>query len=161
MKLYEAMFVVNYNAAKESFEKVEAECFSCITRHGGEVVNSIKWDDRRLAYEIKKQKRATYILVHFKAPGESVSRIERQCKLSEDILRVLITVDEDGEEVSTFTPVRDERHEQNPKNDSDKNDDSEKSASEDSAEKSDDSDDGNEESAEEEVEADAETKAEA
>jgi len=27
-----------------------------------------KWDERRLAYEIKKQKRGLYILCYFKAP---------------------------------------------------------------------------------------------
>lgn len=160
MKLYEAMFVVSYNAAKESFEKVEAECFSCITRHGGEVVNSIKWDDRRLAYEIKKQKRATYVLVHFNAPGEAISRIERQCQLSEDILRALITIDEDGEEVATFTPIRDEHRERGPQHDSKKSDDGEgkvEESSDDSNDESDDSDD----SEEEKVEADTEAKADA
>lgn len=107
MRLYEAMFVVNYNAAKENYEKVETECLGCITRHGGEIVNSCKWDERRLAYEIKNQKRATFVLAHFRSPAESLPRIERQCGLAEDILRVLITVDEDGDECKPFSPVRD------------------------------------------------------
>jgi ribosomal protein S6 len=97
------MFLVNSNAAKENYEKVEAEVQSCITRFGGEVVNSIKWDERRMAYEIMKQKRATYILVHFNAPHESIARIERQSKLSEVVLRVLITVDVDGSEAEPFS----------------------------------------------------------
>lgn len=103
MKLYEAMFLVNNNAAKENYEKVEAEVQSCITRFGGEIVNSIKWDDRRLAYEIMKQKRATYIVVHFNADGDSISKIERQCRLSEVILRVLIVADEDGADVQPYS----------------------------------------------------------
>src|SRR5205823_5441403 len=49
-----------------------------------------KWDERRLAYEIKKQKRGLYILAYFKAPGGSLSHIERDCNLSEKILRVLL-----------------------------------------------------------------------
>ncbi len=101
MKLYEAMFVVNHNAAKENYEKVEAEALNCITRHGGEVVKSIRWDDRRLAYEIKKHKRGTFILVHFNAPSEAITKIEKQAQLSEVVLRVLIVVDEDGIEADT------------------------------------------------------------
>lgn len=108
MKLYEAMFVVNHNAAKEDYEKVEAEALGCITRHGGEIVNSTRWDDRRLAYEIDKHKRGTYILVHFNAEGEAIARIEKQCRLSEVILRVLIIVDEDGPEPKTAPSGRDE-----------------------------------------------------
>jgi small subunit ribosomal protein S6 len=108
LKLYEAMFVVNNNAAKEDYEAVEAEVQSCITRFGGEIVNSIKWDERRMAYEIKRQKRATYILVHFNAPEDSISKIERQCRLSEAILRVLIVVDEDGPDSEPYSPVRDD-----------------------------------------------------
>lgn len=96
MKLYEAMFVVNYNAAKENYEKVEAEVFNCITRFGGEIVNSIKWDERRLTFEIKNQKRGIYILAHFNAPGEALVKIERQVKLCEVVLRSIILVDEDG-----------------------------------------------------------------
>ena len=103
MKLYEAMFLVNSNAAKEDYEKVEAEVQSCITRFDGEIVNSIKWDERRIAYEIMKQKRATYILVHFKAPGDSVARIERQSRLSEVVLRVLITADVDGSDSEPYS----------------------------------------------------------
>jgi len=96
LRLYEAMFVVNQNAAKENYEKVEAEALDCITRHGGEIVNSLRWDDRRLAYDMNRQRRATFILVHFNAPTESIDRIERQARLCEVVLRVLIVVDEDG-----------------------------------------------------------------
>ncbi|MBN1257553.1 MAG: 30S ribosomal protein S6 [Planctomycetes bacterium] len=98
MKLYEAMFIVNNNAAKENYEKVEAEALGCITRHGGEIVNTIKWDERRLTYEINKQKRGTFILCHFNAPHDAIGKIEKQCRLSEVILRVLIVVDTDGPE---------------------------------------------------------------
>ena len=103
MKLYEGMFVTDHNAAKENFQKVEAAVQECITRFGGEIVNSIKWDERRLAYEIRKHKRGTFILMHFKAPGESIVKIERQLKLTEHVLRALILVDEDGPVAEAFT----------------------------------------------------------
>ena len=101
-KLYEAMFVVDSAKAKEDYAKIEAECLGCLARHGAEVVKTVKWDDRRLAYEIGKVKRAAFILVHFNAQSEAIARIERQCALNENILRVLILVDEDGIEVTTF-----------------------------------------------------------
>jgi small subunit ribosomal protein S6 len=42
-------------------------------------------------YELKGQKRGTYILVYFTAPGAAVSAIERDVNLSEEVLRVLVT----------------------------------------------------------------------
>ena len=101
IRLYEAMFIVDSARAKEDYAKAEKACLDCITRHGGEVVKSIKWDDRRLAYEINGVKRGTYILVHFNAEGAAIAQIERQVRLSENILRVLIVRDEDGVETKT------------------------------------------------------------
>lgn len=100
-KLYEAMFIVDSAKAKENYEAAEAECLAAITRHDGNIVKSVKWDDRRLSYEINKIKRGVYILVHFEAAPEAVAKIERQALLNEKILRVLITVDVDGVETET------------------------------------------------------------
>jgi small subunit ribosomal protein S6 len=97
------MFVVDSAKAKEDYGKIEAECLSCLTRHGAAIVKAVKWDDRKLAYDIRKVRRGTFILAHFNAPSEAVARIERQCALNENILRVLILVDEDGVEVTTFS----------------------------------------------------------
>lgn len=97
-RLYEAMFIVDSAKAKEDYAKMEGECLNCLTRHGAEVVKSIKWDDRRLSYEIKKIRRGTFILVHFNSEPENIGKMERQCLLNENVLRVLMTVDEDGVE---------------------------------------------------------------
>lgn len=97
-KLYEAMFIVDSAKAKEDYPRLEGECLGCLTRHGAKIVKAVKWDDRRLAYEIRKVKRGAYILVHFDADTQAVAKIERQCALNESILRVLILADEDGVE---------------------------------------------------------------
>ncbi len=110
MKLYEAMFIVNSNAAKENYEKVESEALACLTRHGAEIVNAIKWDERRMSYEIKNQKRGAYILCHFNAEPDAIVKAERQCRLSETVLRVLITIDVDGPEALPASSIGAETH---------------------------------------------------
>ena len=102
-RLYEAMFIVDSAKAKEDYAKMEAECLNCLTRHGAEIVKAIKWDDRRLSYEINKIRRGTFILVHFNSDPSNIGKMERQCALNENILRVLILVDEDGVEVEVYT----------------------------------------------------------
>ncbi|MCD8138534.1 MAG: 30S ribosomal protein S6 [Planctomycetaceae bacterium] len=100
-KLYEAMFIVDSAKAKEDYAKMKAECLGCLTRHGAEIVKAVKWDDRRLTYEMKKIRRGTFILVHFNSDPANIGKMERQCQLNENVLRVLILVDEDGIEVAS------------------------------------------------------------
>jgi small subunit ribosomal protein S6 len=55
-----------------------------------EIVSIEKWEERRLAYEIKGKSRGTYILCYFKADGDRIHEVERDVQLSERIMRVLI-----------------------------------------------------------------------
>lgn len=100
-KLYEAMFIVDSAKARENYQQMEELCLNTIKRNGGEIVKCVKWDDRRLAYEINKVKRGTYILVHFNIDPLSMQKIDRQIQLNEQIVRCLITVDEDGIDTAT------------------------------------------------------------
>ena len=86
---YEAMFIIGQSQATD-LSAVVAHINEVLSRGHAEVVAMRKWDERRLAYEIRGQKRGLYILVYFKAPGVDVAHIERDCNLSEKILRTLI-----------------------------------------------------------------------
>lgn len=90
LKQYEAMFLLPASAAAE-VDKSIATCRGIIERHGGSILVIKKWDERKLLYEIKKQKRGLYVIAYFTAPGNAVAAIERDVNLSEEILRVLVT----------------------------------------------------------------------
>src|SRR5689334_19469693 len=87
---YEAMFLLGTAATAEPEKGVET-CRGIIERHGGQIMVIKKWDERKLAYEISGQKRGTYVISYFTAPGPAVSAVERDVKLSEEVLRVLVT----------------------------------------------------------------------
>lgn len=87
---YEAMFLFPAGAAAD-VEGAINMARGIIERHGGQIILIKKWDERRLAYEINKQKRGLYIIAFYRGPGSSVAAIERDVNLSEDILRILIT----------------------------------------------------------------------
>lgn len=87
---YEAMFLFPPPGTTD-VEAMQANARSMIERHGGKIVFIKKWDERKLTYEIKKQKRGTYIIAFYEGPGSSVGAIERDVNLSEDVLRVIIT----------------------------------------------------------------------
>lgn len=87
---YEAMFLFPAGASVDS-EGAITMARGIVERHGGEVIMIKKWDERRLAYEIAKQKRGLYVIAYFRGPGAAVGAIDRDVNLSEDVLRVMIT----------------------------------------------------------------------
>src|SRR2546423_11438971 len=87
---YEAMFLLPAGAAAEVDASIKT-VQGIIERHGGKILVIKKWDERKLMYEIKKQKRGLYIIVYFTATGDAIVPIERDVSLSEDIIRVLVT----------------------------------------------------------------------
>jgi small subunit ribosomal protein S6 len=87
---YEAMFLFGASAAAD-LEGAITLCRTMIERHGGKILVIKKWDERKLAYEVNGQKRGTYIIAYFTAPGAAVGPIERDVKLNEQVLRVMIT----------------------------------------------------------------------
>jgi small subunit ribosomal protein S6 len=89
-KQYEAMFLFGTSTSADS-EGAIALARGIVERHQGKVLVIKKWDERKLTYEINKQKRGTYIVCYFTAPGTSIAPIERDSKLNEQVLRVLIT----------------------------------------------------------------------
>lgn len=86
---YEAMFLIGQAAAADLASVIE-HIKEILSRGHATIIAMRKWDERRLAYEIKKQKRGLYILTYFSAPNDQLGHIERDCNLSEKILRVLI-----------------------------------------------------------------------
>ncbi len=88
--VYEAMFLLAPSGAPDPQAAVDL-CRGFIERHGGKVTVLKRWDERKLAYEVNGQKRGTYVISYFTAPGASLAALERDVKLSEGVLRVLLT----------------------------------------------------------------------
>lgn len=89
-RMYEGMFLVDSALATSNWEEIEAELQRVFERAEAEVLNLQKWDDRRLCYDIAGHKRGTYILTYFNVDPDRISGIERDVKLNEKLLRVMI-----------------------------------------------------------------------
>jgi len=97
LKLYEGMFILDDARCAEDYNGTVATVHDILTQQGAEIVDSRKWEERKLAYPIRRHQRGVYVLIHFNAPPEAIVQIERQLRLATDVvLRSLIVVDEDG-----------------------------------------------------------------
>jgi len=115
-KLYEAMFLVDSADAGSDWDGVIAAITKILERAKVEIVSIKKWDDRKLAYEIKGKSRGTYLLCYFRSDGQRNHEIEKGVQLSERIIRVLILcvdwmTDEDIEKDTPATKAEKEKEE--------------------------------------------------
>ncbi|MDY7110246.1 MAG: 30S ribosomal protein S6 [Planctomycetota bacterium] len=87
---YEGLFLFP-QATAANLQAAVDHLTDLLKRAEAEVISLRKWDERRLAYEIKGNKRGVYFLVYFRADPTRVADLERGCNLSEQLLRSLIT----------------------------------------------------------------------
>lgn len=96
-KLYEAMFLVDSTQASD-WDAVVKTIETILERAEAEIVSIKNWAERKLAYEINKKTRGTYVLCFFRSDGEKIQNIEKDVQLSEQIMRVLILSTETRDE---------------------------------------------------------------
>ena len=65
---------------------------------GGKVTKTEQWGVKSLAYRLRKNRKAHYVLLNVDAPSAALNEVERQERLNEDVLRyITIRVDEHEE----------------------------------------------------------------
>ena len=92
---YELMYVVRPTVDEQSLAAVNEKVDKFITGGGGEILKREDWGKRRLAYPITKFTEGFYSVLQFKLSSQAVHELDRTLKLTEEILRFLVTrVDE-------------------------------------------------------------------
>ena len=87
--VYEGMFILDSNRYGRDPETVSDQIPAMIEKLGGEMLVSRLWEERRLAYPIKGQRKGTYWLTYFRLDSSRLGDLRRQCQITEDIVRVL------------------------------------------------------------------------
>jgi len=87
---YEAMFLLGAGHATDLDNAIKI-VRAIVERHEGKIIVLKKWDERKLAYEIRGEKRGLYLIAFFTAPPPAISAIVRDVELSDQVLRVIVT----------------------------------------------------------------------
>jgi small subunit ribosomal protein S6 len=83
-----------------------------LTEHGGEVTKTEYWGLRSLSYRIRNNRKGHYLHLNVRAPAEAIAELERQERLSDDVLRYLtVKVDALDEGPSILMQSRSSREE--------------------------------------------------
>lgn len=89
MPQYEHVFLARQDVSAQQAQSLLEEYSKIITDHGGEVGKTEYWGLKPLAYKVKKNRKAHYTLLNIDAPHEAVAEMERQMRLSGDVIRFL------------------------------------------------------------------------
>ena len=92
MRTYEALFIVQPEAADELVQTITSGAEKLITDDGGVIVRSEIWGKRRMAYEVNKFNEGIYILIRYESDPTIVKKMEDTFRLNEDVIRFLTTL---------------------------------------------------------------------
>jgi small subunit ribosomal protein S6 len=88
---YECMCLLDNREVRKGWEPLKEAVAGLFTKHEAKVLSNRRWDERRLAYPINGQLRATYLLLYFAADTQTLPAIRRELEFSESMLRYMIT----------------------------------------------------------------------
>jgi len=93
---YETMFVVHPEKGTRIKELID-RFKKVVEGQNGSVSHVDEWGLRDLAYRIEKQSKGFYVLLQYQSPARAVEELERNLRLTDDILRYLtVRVEEEG-----------------------------------------------------------------
>lgn len=95
MPLYEHVFLARQDLSQSQVDALAATSTEIVEANEGKVIKTETWGLKNLAYKIKRNRKAHFVLLNLDAPAGVVAELERQIAINEDIIRWLtIRVDE-------------------------------------------------------------------
>jgi len=91
MRKYEIMYIIRPNIEDEAKKALVERFNTILTDNGAELTEVKEWGKRRLAYEINDFRDGYYMLVQVQAEAAAVQEFDRLAKISEDIIRHMVT----------------------------------------------------------------------
>ena len=94
MNKYEALFIIKPDLEAEANKAAIDKFAGVVTSGGGTVVKIDEWGKRKLAYPINYIKEGYYVLMTFDAEPAVPAELERNFRISEDIMRYIVVLRE-------------------------------------------------------------------
>jgi len=88
---YELGFILNPEVSEEQSHALLERVEQIVSNYDGQVVRVNQWGRRRLAYPIEHHRDGYYVFIDMILTPETVLELDRNLKVSEEVLRHLIT----------------------------------------------------------------------
>ena len=87
---YELGFILNPEVNEEQSRAILERVEQIVATYGGQITRVNQWGRRRLAYPIEHHRDGVYVFIDMVLTPETVSELDRNLKVSEEVLRHLI-----------------------------------------------------------------------
>lgn len=95
MPLYEHVFLARQDLSQAQVDALAATATEIVEANQGRVVKNEPWGLKNLAYKIKRNRKAHFVLLNIEAPAGVIAELERQTAINEDVIRFMsVRVDE-------------------------------------------------------------------
>ena len=94
MNKYESVIIINPSLEGEAI-KALIEKFSNLINKNGKVDSVEEVGNKKLAYEIKKNKEGYYVIIKFEANPEFISELERVYRITDEVIKFIVVKEEE------------------------------------------------------------------
>jgi small subunit ribosomal protein S6 len=89
------VFLARQDLSQAQVDALAATATEIVEAGQGKVTKTETWGLKNLAYKIKRNRKAHYVMLNIEAPAGVVAELERQTAINEDVIRWLtVRVDE-------------------------------------------------------------------
>ena len=89
MQLYETIFIVKQDLDNKSLKNLEEKYDNLLKLNKAIIEYKENWGLRNLAYKIEKYKKGYYYMIIFNGEKDTVTELERNFRIDENIIRFL------------------------------------------------------------------------
>ena len=89
MAYYESVLVFRQDLTESQVKEKAAKFSEIIKELGGDVKGTEFWGLKNLAYIIRKNRKAHYVMLNIELPGNQITELERRSRIDEDVIRFL------------------------------------------------------------------------
>ena len=89
MNKYESVVIINPSVDEEGV-KALIQRFTDLINTDGKVESCEELGKKRLAYEIKKNKEAYYVVFNFEAKPELITELERNYRITDEVIKFIV-----------------------------------------------------------------------
>lgn len=90
MNIYENIIILNASLTDEEIEGATRKIKDLVTNSGGEFLKVDVWGRRKLANEVKKQKKGFYVLLVFRSAPSLIRKLEDYYKVFDPVIKYMV-----------------------------------------------------------------------
>ena len=90
MNYYENIVILDDTLAEADLRAAIEKIKGVMQDNGGQILKVDEWGIRKLAYELNKHKRGFYVLYNFKAPSDSIKKVEEFYKIYDPVMKHMV-----------------------------------------------------------------------